>query len=478
MKLHTIARASGVSVMFGLASLAAGQPTPVATPISYQGRLEVGGGLADGTYQMYFNVYNQQAGGSFVSSAGSAASPISVEVVDGLFTVELDLNAEQTYNGTSRWLQIHVRRVGEAQYVQLSPRQRLSPAPFANFALDIPAQWKAFSFVPGVGPVYNGSGRVGIGTDAPTHRLHASTPDRLAGLFESSSTFGTWMNVSNTSAGGRFWRLISTGEGNGEGAGQLLVGHGQTADFQQHTILSLKPEGYVGVNTTSPSMELEVVGAGGGSNDSGVRIRNGAQAWDVAVGANAHSYQGDLVFLNNFVARMVVTTEGSVGIGTETPQRTLDVNGWARVHVFEVTGGSDIAEPFEVNADIPILPGMVVCIDPERPGQMKLSHRAYDRTVAGVVSGAGGVNTGMTLRQEGTIADGAHPVALTGRVYCFVDADAGGPVAPGDLLTTSATRGHAMRVSDHGRATGAVIGKAMTSLESGRGLVLVLVNLH
>jgi hypothetical protein len=36
-----------------------------------------------------------------------------------------------------------------------------------------------------------------------------------------------------------------------------------------------------------------------------------------------------------------------------------------------------------------------------------------------------------------------------GKVYCKVDADAG-PIAVGDLLTSSNTVGHAMRVSDLG----------------------------
>ncbi|MCH7575088.1 MAG: hypothetical protein IIA59_08185 [Candidatus Marinimicrobia bacterium] len=44
--------------------------------------------------------------------------------------------------------------------------------------------------------------------------------------------------------------------------------------------------------------------------------------------------------------------------------------------------------------------------------------------------------------------------------------------------STSDTPGHVMRVSDHAQAQGAVIGKAMSALESGRGLVLVLVTLQ
>ena len=63
-------------------------------------------------------------------------------------------------------------------------------------------------------------------------------------------------------------------------------------------------------------------------------------------------------------------------------------------------------------------------------------------------------------------------------VRYWVDADAGGAITPGDLLTTSDTPGHGMRVQDHSRASGAIIGKAMTSLASGKGLVLVLVSLQ
>jgi hypothetical protein len=121
--------------------------------------------------------------------------------------------------------------------------------------------------------------------------------------------------------------------------------------------------------------------------------------------------------------------------------------------------------------------GMIVSIDPDKTGQLMTSTKAYDRTVAGIVSGAGGVQTGMLMGQRGTAADGKHAVALTGRVYCWVDADQGA-IRPGDLITTSDTPGHGMKVSDHGKAQGAIIGKAMSSLEKGRGLVLVLVSLQ
>jgi hypothetical protein len=46
------------------------------------------------------------------------------------------------------------------------------------------------------------------------------------------------------------------------------------------------------------------------------------------------------------------------------------------------------------------------------------------------------------------------------------------------MITTSDTPGHGMKVTDHSLAQGAIIGKAMSSLASGRGLVLVLVSLQ
>jgi len=84
----------------------------------------------------------------------------------------------------------------------------------------------------------------------------------------------------------------------------------------------------------------------------------------------------------------------------------------------------------------------------------------------------------MLMGQAGTKADGKHPVALSGRVYCWADADAGGSIEPGDLITTSNAPGHGMKVVDHAKASGAIIGKAMSALEHGRGLVLVLVSLQ
>ncbi|HXI51935.1 MAG TPA: collagen-like protein [Candidatus Saccharimonadales bacterium] len=140
-------------------------------------------------------------------------------------------------------------------------------------------------------------------------------------------------------------------------------------------------------------------------------------------------------------------------------------------------GGADLAEPFEISDRTDDLhKGSVVIIDEDNPGHLKLSRKAYDSRVAGVISGAGGVNPGIQLKQAGVL-EGGQNVALTGRVYVQADASAA-PIKPGDLLTTSDVPGHAMKVTDSARAQGSILGKAMTKLEQGRGLVLLLVTLQ
>ena len=172
---------------------------------------------------------------------------------------------------------------------------------------------------------------------------------------------------------------------------------------------------------------------------------------------------------------IAIDTAGNVGIGTEAPLARLDVRGTTRTCVLTITGGCDLAEPFPMEAgDAP--KGSVVVIDDAHPGQLKLSSEAYDTRVAGIVSGANGINPGISLQQEGVL-EGGQNVALSGRVYVQADA-ASGAIRPGDLLTTSDTPGHAMKVTDHAKGQGAILGKAMSKLEAGRGMVLVLVTLQ
>ena len=90
------------------------------------------------------------------------------------------------------------------------------------------------------------------------------------------------------------------------------------------------------------------------------------------------------------------------------------------------------------------------------------------------MAGAKGLGSGVRLG----IGQFDHDVALAGRVYCNVDATEQA-IQAGDLLTTSAMPGHAMKATDYDRARGAILGKAMQKLELGqKGQILVLVTLQ
>jgi hypothetical protein len=137
-------------------------------------------------------------------------------------------------------------------------------------------------------------------------------------------------------------------------------------------------------------------------------------------------------------------------------------------------GSGDCAEDFDIAATAEASPGTVMVLT--EGGALKPSQNAYDQKVAGIVSGAGGYRPGMILDRQESLEKRA-PIALVGKVYCKVDAQYGS-VEVGDLLTTSPTPGHAMRAADPSRSFGAVIGKALRPLNTGRGLVLVLVGLQ
>ncbi|WP_329409577.1 hypothetical protein OG802_11125 [Streptomyces sp. NBC_00704] len=132
-----------------------------------------------------------------------------------------------------------------------------------------------------------------------------------------------------------------------------------------------------------------------------------------------------------------------------------------------VLPGADYAEELTVASD-EVTPGTVVVLD--EAGQIRPCTKEYDARVAGVVSGGRGVKSSLVLDRH----DNGAPVALMGKVWALADASTH-PVRAGDMLTTSGRLGHAQVVTDPSRAFGAIIGKALTDLSSGRGLVRVLV---
>jgi hypothetical protein len=135
--------------------------------------------------------------------------------------------------------------------------------------------------------------------------------------------------------------------------------------------------------------------------------------------------------------------------------------------------GADYAEDFALADPDDGEPGTVMVLEDDQ--SVRSCSRAYDPRVAGVVSGAGSFRPAIILDSRPG-AGARAPLALMGKAFCKVDASYG-PVGIGDLLTTSATPGHAMRVDSSAEASGAVLGKALQPLAEGRGLVPFIVSL-
>lgn len=252
---------------------------------------------------------------------------------------------------------------------------------------------------------------------------------------------------------------------------------------------AINKDGDVGIGAIAPE-ELLHVRAGNLRLDSGNK-RAIMMLHKGSTGTTA--YGGEIRLYSNDDSTVIIRGADGVGQGGEiifidpggtgsTMELDGDYAGSGRSRIIvdelQIKGGADFAEYFDVAPAGDAAPeaGMLVSIDEAHPGKLVVSSRAADKKVAGVISGAGGVRPGLMMGQGGSVASGAHPVAITGRVFVKADASRRA-IAPGDLLTTSDVPGYAMRAGKSSR--GAVIGKAMSGLARGRrGEVLVLLGIQ
>ncbi|WP_406387564.1 hypothetical protein [Streptomyces sp. NBC_00887] len=221
-----------------------------------------------------------------------------------------------------------------------------------------------------------------------------------------------------------------------------------------------------------------------GEADNGAGTAGKSKNWVGAYGESASTSGGSGVWGEHKGAGTGTIGFSAEGVGVHA--RGGRLAGFFEGNV-EVTGdlvltGADVAEQFDVAVGRgdgeDIGPGAVLTLDHE--GALTPCTLAYDTRVAGVVSGAGDRVPALVLdRQEaGTSREAAFrkAIAVIGKVWCRADASSK-PIGVGDLLTTSSTPGHTMVATDREAAFGAVLGKALTPLASGTGMVLVLVGL-
>ena len=131
MKIFYCSGLFGIICLLLLGLFSPTQAAPLGTAFTYQGRLTDGGNPANGTFDFVFTLYNAASGGSTV---GSPVILEDIPVSQGQFTALLDFGSG-IFGGDARWLEISVRPGNSGGgYTSLTPRQALTPTPYALYA--------------------------------------------------------------------------------------------------------------------------------------------------------------------------------------------------------------------------------------------------------------------------------------------------------------------------------------------------------
>jgi len=300
----------------------------------------------------------------------------------------------------------------------------------------------------------DGSGNVGIGVAAPSQKLSIANGSLTLDKFAYISSLRTGLNgYTNAFLGGG---LVDNGDGT-------------------YTVSTDGGSNYFG------AVRMDAQGGNAG-----------AISFYTGPSTGGFSYPISNSQLGNY-QRMTIVGR-NVGIGTATPGAMLEVNGNLKLSTGAgaaitfsdatvqstawtgVLSGGDYAESVDITAGRDsISPGDLVVINAERNGQFLKSTEAYSTLISGVYATKPGV-TGRRQPKDKS-SDDEVPMAMIGIVPTKVSTE-NGPIHRGDLLVSAGTPGYAMKGTDHSRMMGAVIGKALAPLETGSGVIEVLISLQ
>jgi hypothetical protein len=444
---------------------------------------------------MTFKLYEVDSGGTALDT-----DTHSVTVTDGLFNTNISFK-QSYFDGRELWLGIKVGADAE-----MMPRQEFKPVPYALSLVPgarIIGSCSCYTALHAESTHTSGRGIRGYATaDSGTNFgvVGASkSPDAYGGYFYNN---GGGTGVYGAGKYGGYFTTNQVGTQRDHNAGvNVSTAHKYSDGIRAYTegdgsdgvSAYTTGEGSRGVSAYTKGKHSTGVSASTkGDQSVGVRahttghLSNGVRAYTKGYGSDgvsayttgessrgvSASTKGDLsigvhVASEKYYAIYAVTGKSDHKYGVMTPDKMCAMS--------YDTGCSDVAEYFPVAEDPE--PGTVMVIGED--SKLQCSTTAYDTTVAGIVSTAPGVSLGTSE----TGNEGEKLIAVAGRVPCKVDASYA-PIMPGDLLTTSDTPGHALKAQPvviggvEIYRPGTTIGKALEPLDSGTGVIDVLVTLQ
>jgi hypothetical protein len=481
-----------------LAPLGTAASAPLSTSFTYQGQLKQSGSPANGTCDFQFSLWDAASGGTQIASTQTKTN---VSVTNGLFTIpDLDFGSA-AFTGEARWLEIAVRYpAGSGSYTTLTPRQALTATPYALYAQAIPLAGSGSATTAArsdhdhfaqswVGETPGGGSGLLINNTSTTggDGIYGETASGLTGANSYAGVHG----VSSASVDGYGVVGVTQSSSGGAGVGGF-ANQGDAAGVRGETysdaggaaavvgrVASTSPGGYsAGVRGINEGTGGGGIGVWGSQNGSGWGVY-GTSSAGVGVYGVANEGYGVLGWSGSGVGVVAKSDSGD-------PLAAYSGGGDRRFYVAnsgEVyadgsfhPGGADFAEMLP--GSIGLEPGDVLVVGPD--GALTRSTEPYQASVVGVYSSQPGVLGGAA---DGVDLTGKVPLAVMGVVPIKVSAE-NGAIQPGDLLTTSSTPGHAMKVTPvlindiPFYRNGVIIGKALGSLKSGTGVISMLVMLQ
>ena len=237
-----------------------------------------------------------------------------------------------------------------------------------------------------------------------------------------------------------------------------------TATTRIQNTTDVSGQGYIDFNPTGGSYGLAF---GSGTSGEAMRIINGnVGIGTTSPGANAPSG----------VTGTFLEVKGNIMLTQQSGGSLVFADGSIQNKAWNgVLNGGDYAEDMRATGmKEKYEPGDVLALAEGDNADVQKSVAPYSTMVAGIYA----TKPGVVGRREAVAKSADNvPMAMVGVVPTKVSAE-NGPIRKGDLLVTASMPGYAMKGTDRSRMLGAVLGKAMGSLDSGIGVIEVLVTLQ